>query len=121
MGRETASSPWTMDFVTSGDHSVHDRREAERPCTPAYVSDHNAPTNGALANGDLCEPPPEPSIDIDQDDDTEGGVVDSGTEVTYTYTVTNAGNEPLAVDEPLDLLTGSDAIACSPMSGPADG
>ena len=78
-----------------------------------------ARTRSATANGELCEPPPEPGIDIEKTNDTEGPV-DAGTEVTYTYTVTNTGDEPLDVDEPLDLLTGSDSIACSPMSGPAE-
>ena len=41
-----------------------------------------------------------------------------GGSVTYTYAVTNTGNTPLYDVELIDRITGSETIACSPISAP---
>lgn len=100
----------TVNFVTPGDHSFVTPRTA----TTLYVrwsSDKNSKTQ-ATANGELCQPPPEPGIEITKTHNAEGAV-DPGTLVTYTYKVKNTGETPLSTVVVNDEINGSDNIACA--------
>jgi uncharacterized repeat protein (TIGR01451 family) len=67
------------------------------------------------ANGDLCAPPPAPDIQIVKSNDADG-TVEPGSEVTYTYEVTNTGNMPLSDVAVKDQVEGSDNVACEPVA-----
>jgi hypothetical protein len=60
---------------------------------------------------------PAPSIAIEKSNDTDG-TVPPGTEVEYTYVVTNTGNVELEITDLSDLVFGTDTIACD-LSGAA--
>jgi len=109
------SSPWTNDFGSSGAHDFTTARGGST-LYARYVSDHNAWTM-AGASDELCEPPGEPSIDLDKFVWDEGGLVDQVTEgdpVTYTYEVTNDG------EVNLDIVLLEDLIVSSPDTDPGD-
>ena len=51
-------------------------------------------------------------IDIEKSNDADGGPVPPGTEVEYTYEVTNTGNAPLEIESLWDNVKGTDDVAC---------
>jgi hypothetical protein len=65
------SSPWTTNFGTSGDHSFTTPRGGST-LYARYVSDHNAKTS-AVANAELCVPPPPEAPDLSFSDCEEIG------------------------------------------------
>jgi uncharacterized repeat protein (TIGR01451 family) len=107
------TAPWTVDFVTDGDHSFTTARGGETLYF-RWVSDHSS-KGQADANGDLCAPPPAPDIQIVKSNDA-ADTVEPGTEVTYTYEVTNTGNVPLTDVAVNDQIMGSENAACEPVA-----
>lgn len=105
---------WTVDFLTKGDHSFTTARGGETLYF-RWSSDHGS-KGQAEANGDLCAPPPAPDIQIVKSNDAGDTTVEPGTEVTYTYEVTNTGNVPLTDVVVKDQIEGSDNAACEPVA-----
>jgi uncharacterized repeat protein (TIGR01451 family) len=101
-----------VDFLTAGDHEFTTARGG----TTLYVRWHDDTkwTDSAIANAELCAPPPNPDIQITKSNDAEGTVA-PGAEVTYTYKVKNTGNVGLEDIVVKDQIEGSDNVACEPV------
>lgn len=103
----------TIDFGSGGDHDFTTPRGG--PILYArWAADHNHWTS-LSGDQELCVAP-EPGIEIVKSNDADGGTVEPGTKVTYTYEVTNTGNTPLNTVTVNDQLAGSDNVACQPVA-----
>ncbi len=86
---------FTFEYVNSGGATTED-------CDDATV---------VVAEPTPPPPPDEPSISIEKSNDADGKVP-PGTEVEYTYDVTNTGNAALGITDLSDLIWDSDTVAC---------
>lgn len=109
-----ATAPFaTIDFGSAGSHDF----TTSRGGPILYVRWTSDPSKKASLSGDteLCVQP-EPGIEIVKSNDAGDGTIEPGTEVTYTYAVTNTGNTHLVDVVVEDQIMGSDNLACDPVA-----